>query len=160
AARRRPATGAAVVALALAMPFARLALPAPPAGLPARGVFAGIWDLWPRQWSPFRHDRRYDAFGRAAMARLPAHAVVLAGWDPAETLRYFVYAEPLRRDVDVLYAAPRGARFDRLAATAAAAGRPVFAAAVRDSLGAAGETAEDLPAVPGWALWRVRLPKP
>jgi hypothetical protein len=125
-AKRNAALGAAVACLALAMPLVRLATPTLPSFLPQRAMTNAIWSAWPHEWSPLHADRRYDAFGREAMRRLPPNATILArNWNVATPLRYFVWGEPLRPDVQVLYASS-GERMRRHMRDAEAAGRPVF----------------------------------
>ncbi len=115
----------------LAMPFVRLTLAEPPVVLQHAPMLPTIWRLWPDEWQPWHHERRYDDYGRGVMARLPQHAVVLGmGWDESTTLRYFVYGERLRPDVDVRYTGPRDPRLSRHFHEAIAAGRPVYATGV------------------------------
>lgn len=100
--RSRGAGFAAALLLVLA-PLARLAIAAPPAPLARSGLLRAVWHEAPADWSPFVADTTWQAYGRGVMAALPPRAVVLVCWEEATTLRYFRYAEPLRRDVDILY---------------------------------------------------------
>jgi hypothetical protein len=61
------------------------------------------------------------------MAQLPPNAVVLTCWREATVLRYFVFGETLRPDVEVGYACSFPPRFQRMAREAQATGRPVYA---------------------------------
>jgi hypothetical protein len=141
----------------LAAPLVRLSLAEPPAPLAHRQIWEGVWHMAPRDWSPFRADRRYDDYGRGVMQRLPPRAVVLGGkWEECTTLRYFVHGEPLRPDVDVLYAGVFAPRFGRLREAAERAGRPVFATRVPTPEAYAGARLDRV-WDSGWReLWRVR----
>jgi hypothetical protein len=154
----RPLATAALAVLVLASPFARSRMPDPPAGMPTPGPVARIWSYWPREWDPFAQDASWDRHGRAVMAALPADAVLLTCWREATVYRYFRHAEPLRTDVEVLYACGHALRFQRLAAAAEAAGRPVLTsyAPTLDLLG--GRTAEPLYHDARGGIWRVHPP--
>jgi len=142
--------------LVLAMPVLRHSLADPPGVLSKSGMWNRIWSFSPREWSPFRADLRYDAYGRGVMARLPADAVVLGGsWDECETLRYFVYGEPLRPDVSVLLTGLRAPRFRRMWAEAETAGRPAYMTRQPEPAALEGGRAE-LVWDSGWRqLWRL-----
>lgn len=119
--------GWASLALVLAMPVVRYSIPDPPAVAARLPGWRRIWSMAPADWSPFRVDRRYDAYGRGVMERLPPDAEVLAGqWEVCGPLRYFVHGEPLRPDVAIRYAGLRAPRFRRMWREAEAAGRPVY----------------------------------
>ena len=155
-AERNARAGLVAIALVLAMPVLRHSLADPPGVLARSGMWKRIWSFSPREWSPFRSDLRYDAYGRGVMARLHADAVVLGGsWDECETLRYFVYGEPLRPDVSVLLTGLRAPRFRRMWAEAEAAGRPVYMTRQPEPAALEGGHAE-LVWDSGWRqLWRV-----
>jgi hypothetical protein len=119
--------GGIAMAVVLVMPVLRYRMPEPPPPLARFAMWRHVWSQSPVEWSPFREERRYDSFGRGVMQRLPKRAVVLGGqWEECETLRYFVYGEPLRPDVSVLYAGPPSPRLSRMWREAESAGRPVY----------------------------------
>jgi hypothetical protein len=124
---RSAALGGIAMAAVLVMPVLRYRMPDPPRPLARFSMWRQVWSQSPAEWSPFREDARYDSYGRGVMQRLPRGAVVLGGqWEECETLRYFVYGEPLRPDVSVLYAGPASPRFSRMWRGAESAGRPVY----------------------------------
>jgi 4-amino-4-deoxy-L-arabinose transferase-like glycosyltransferase len=126
-AARRRSLAITLAAIVLVMPLVRLQIADPPGPFARMPKLARVWSLAPREWSPLHRDLRYDAYGRGVMRRLPPRAVVLgARWEESTTLRYFVYGEPLRPDVSVLYAGLESPRFSRLRAEAERAGRPVY----------------------------------
>ena len=153
---RHARAGLVAMALVLAMPLLRHSLADPPGVLGRASMWRHIWSMSPREWDPFRAERRYDTYGRGVMARLPANAVVLGGhWEECETLRYFVHGEPLRPDVSVLYAGLRAPRFRRMWAEAEAAGRPVYMTRQPEAGALEGGRAE-LVWDSGWRqLWRL-----
>ena len=126
--RRRGVVLAATLAVALIVaPLTRVLVSAPPPGLPRATMITSLWSLVPAGWSPFVNDQSWDEYGRGAMAQLPPDAVVLTCWREATVLRYFVFGEPLRPDVEIAYACGFAPRFQRMAREAQAAGRPVYA---------------------------------
>jgi hypothetical protein len=155
-AARRRAWAVIAGAFVLATPLVRLSLAEPPGPLSRSHMWADVWGMAPRAWSPFLADRKYDEYGRGVMQRLPPRAVVLGGkWEECTTLRYFVFGEPLRPDVDVLYAGVTAPRFGRLREAAERAGRPVFSTRVLPGELLAGARFEPV-WDSGWReLWRV-----
>jgi hypothetical protein len=152
---RAPRAMGAVAALVLLAPLARVALRDPPPPLDRYNLTRSTWHMWPTEWSPLRHDAKWDAYGRRVIAELPPRASVLAGWDDGNVLRYFCYAEPLRRDVRVVLTGAQPRRIARAVTLERAAGRPVLAtfprvAGTPDSLEFA-----PLAAAPDTLLWRI-----
>ena len=125
--RRGPVLAALLSVVLVVAPVARAFVTAPPPGMPRATIITSLWNLFPGAWSPFVDDRSWDAYGRGAMAHLPPNAVVLTCWQEATVLRYFVFGEALRPDVEVGYACSFAPRFQRMAREAQAAGRPVYA---------------------------------
>ncbi len=124
--RRGVGLAAGLALLLVAAPLTRVCVSAPPPGLPRATMITSLWGLVPAEWSPFVNDRSWDEYGRGVMARLPPGAVVLTCWREATVLRYFVFGETLRPDVQIAYACGFAPRFQRMAREAQAAGRPVF----------------------------------
>jgi hypothetical protein len=154
--RRHVGTASALILVVLAMPFVRLAIPAPPVTTATPLVPGSIWQMWPEDWRPWHAETRYDEYGRGVMARLPEDAVVLGmGWDESTTLRYFVFGEPLRPGVDVRYTGPREPRLSRHYQEAIAADRPVYVAGTEAPVLPAGVVAHPV-WDSGWrGLWRL-----
>jgi transmembrane protein TMEM260 (protein O-mannosyltransferase) len=155
--RSMPLGRIAMVAV-LAMPVLRHRITEPPAPLARFAMWRHVWAVSPGEWSPFREDRRYDSYGRGVMQRLPPRATVIgARWNEAVTLRYFVFGEPLRPDVQVLYAGMAPPRLARQWRAAVAAGRPAYMTYLPG--------AEELPGArldpvwdSGWRqLWRIEM---
>jgi hypothetical protein len=124
--------------------------------VPQQGRIAAVAAYWPQDWTPFARDRSWEEFGRGVMTRLEPDAVILTCWEAATTLRYFVYGEPLRTDVEVAYACGFAPRFQRLAREAAAHGRPLYATYEPGAELLAGGTAERVWVHARGAVWRVR----
>jgi Protein O-mannosyl-transferase TMEM260-like len=148
-AERAPRAVPVAAALVLLAPLARLARAAPPPPLDRFNLTRSAWHMWPEEWSPLIHDRTWDTYGRRVMAELPPRASVLAGWDEGNVLRYFLYAEPLRRDVRVVLT---GAQPKRIAHAFALATFP-RAPGTADSL-------EFVAVVTDSALWRIERVTP
>jgi hypothetical protein len=111
--------------------------------------------MWPSEWNPLRRDREWDEFGRGVMKTLPPDAAVLTNWGEGNVLRYFLYAEPLRSDVEVVHTTAFPLRTAHAESIERAAGRPVFATYPPDSAMAA---TLDFRPVARWSaggLWRV-----
>lgn len=126
-ARSSRAAGLGAAVLLVALPLARLSLPAPPGPLAARPLVAAAWRAWPADWSPFRHDRSWEDFGRAALAVPAPGATVLACWDEGTTLLYLRHAAGVRTDVDVRLTCDARGRVEAAIERAARADREVYA---------------------------------
>ncbi len=157
----RAALAAVVAVVVLAMPFVRMTMAEPPALLGFSSMLRGIWQTWPNEWCPWRGDPTYDTYGRGVMQRVAPRAVVLGGrWDESVTLRYFEFGEPLRPDVDVLYAGTHAPRLERLWRAALAAGRPAYVTQLPDPGALPGGRLEPVWDA-GWKrLWRIELALP
>jgi hypothetical protein len=94
------------------------------------------------------------------MEALPPHAALLANWGEGNVMRYFVYAEPLRRDVEVVHTTAFPLRTLHAAAMERAAGRPVFATYPPDSVMAAALDFTPVARWPAGGLWRVTPVRP
>jgi hypothetical protein len=155
--RSRPAGWLALLAL-LVLPILRFNISEPPGVIARTAMWRRIWAVAPEEWSPFRDELRYDTYGRGVMQRLaPRASIIGARWDEAETLRYFVFGEPLRPDVEVLYAGRTDARLTRQWRAAVAAGRPAYLTHAVDPALFPGARV-----VPVWdsgwnGLWRIEL---
>lgn len=126
-ARGRPAAAVLLAALVLSAPFVRLSMAQPPARIANVNAVAFMWPMWPEKWSPLRRDASWDAYGRGVYGALEKDAVVLACWEEATTLRYFRFAEPLRTDVEIVYACHYSwPRVERMVAELARGPRPVY----------------------------------
>lgn len=153
--RRLGWIAAIVVVLA---PLARATWSGPIPGVPRAGRFAAVARAWPHDWSPFERDRSWDRFGRGVMERLESRAVILTCWEEATTLRYFVYGEPLRPDVDVVYACKFAPRFQRILREFEAVGRPVYASYEPTAELLGGGTAERVWTHERGEVWRIHGP--
>lgn len=157
--RSRLAFAIAAVLL-LSAPWLRLSIARPPGVLARYNLTRSVWSMWPSGWSPLRREREWDEYGRAVLRELPPRAAVLTSWGEGNVLRYFLYAEPLRTDVEVVHTGGFPRRTVRAEALERAAGRPVFATFPPDS--AMPETLRFTP-VGRWAaggLWRVTAAPP
>jgi hypothetical protein len=157
---RIPAAVPVAGVVLIAAPFARLAIPDPPAFLPRVNLVTSNWSRWPQEWNPLRDDRSWDTYGRGVMKALPPRAAVLVTWGEGNVMRYFRYGEPLRPDVHVVHTGPHPGRVAHAVALELAEGRPVFATFASDA-----RTPDSLTFVPvgHWAdggLWRVDVRKP
>jgi hypothetical protein len=92
--------GIALALLVVAAPWARLRIAAPPQPLAGRSA-ADVWALWPGEWSPFRHDKSWEDYGRGALAALSPRAHVFGCWDEVTTLLATQKALRVRTDATV-----------------------------------------------------------
>jgi hypothetical protein len=158
--RERARGLAAITAvIVLALPLVRLSLPNPPGPLVRIGLVRNAWLVWPGGWSPLRHERKFEEFALAAAPVLPRDAIVLASWSPTGILRYALWAENRRPDVDVRFA-PNGdgERWQRRWRQADSTGRPVFDADPPTAAALAGGRADSVMAISGYGLWRLHRP--
>jgi hypothetical protein len=153
--RPRALAGVLAAALLLAAPWIRLALPSAPPPLDRYTLTRVVWSMWPQEWNPVRRDRVWDEYGRGVMKTLPPHAAVLANWGEGNVLRYFLYAEPLRSDVEVVHTTGFPLRTLHAEALERAAGRPIFATYPPDSAMRAALDFTEVARWPAGGLWRV-----
>jgi hypothetical protein len=153
--RGRPLGGVLAAALLLAAPWLRMGMPHAPGPIDRYTLTRVVWSMWPQEWSPLRRDATWDTYGRGVMEALPPHAALLANWGEGNVMRYFVYAEPLRRDVEVVHTTGFPLRTLHAEAMERAAGRPVFATYPPDSVMAAALDFTPVARWPAGGLWRV-----
>ena len=146
---------ALAAALLLSAPWVRLALAQPPPAIARWTLTRVVWGMWPEGWSPLREEREWDQFGRGVMRELPTGAVVLANWGEGNVLRYFVYAEPLRPDVEVVHTTGFPRRTLRAASLEHGTGRPLFATYPADSVTSRSLQFEPVERWTAGGLWRV-----
>jgi hypothetical protein len=148
--------GLALAVMVAVLPLVRLSLPDPPGPLRRSSLVRERWSRWPGEWSPLRRERKFETFGRAAMAALPQRAIVLCRWSPTGVLRYFAWGQGLRPDLDVRFAPDTdGERFLRRWREAEATGRPVYVSDLPAEADLAGGRAELVLASPWCGLWRL-----
>ncbi|MGH7742029.1 MAG: protein O-mannosyl-transferase family [Candidatus Eiseniibacteriota bacterium] len=150
------AAGWLAAALLLSAPWIRLSMTRPPAPLDRYTLTRVLWSMWPAEWNPLRRDRDWDTFGRGVMRELPPNAAVMTTWGEGNVLRYFLYAEQLRGDVEVVHTTGFPLRTLHAEAMARAEGRPVFATYPPDSAMSAAFEFTPIARWPACALWRVR----
>lgn len=160
-ARGRPAVAVLAAALVVSAPFVRLSMAEPPARIARVNAVAFMWPMWPERWSPLRRDASWDEYGRGVMGALEPDAVVLACWEEATTLRYFRFAEPLRRDVDVEYACHYSwPRVERRVAELAGGARPLYLTYALEPGRLPGWSAERVWSNARGGVWRLRRVAP
>lgn len=157
-ARTHAALGWLALALVVGAPFLRLSIRELPPMLPRSQLLSSVWQLWPDRWSPLERDRSWEEYGRGVFAAVEPRAVVLTCWEEATTLRYFEHADPLRADLDVVYACGYAPRVQRFWMLAHAEGRPVYTTYEPSAELLAGGTAEIVWHDARGTLWRLRTP--
>jgi len=113
----------------------------------------------PHDWSPLREDSGWDAYGRAVMRSVEPNASILACWAEATALRYFQFAEPLRRDVRLEFTCRYQSRVALAIADAEAAGRPLYATFRPDEQQLAGRRVILVSQTGHGSLWRIASPR-